>query len=194
MGAMYLPRSALRTSGIALDHADDSGWRRSGGGALVENDDQQWTDNASFSIGVSDLDALYEEYRGISAPGGPLERKAWGRREFHMIVPSEFAYSSMAKTTRASENVREVVPFLTVSDIERSVRYYVDGLGFTMKHKWEPGGKLRWCWVALGGAALMLQEIRLTSVKVGEGVALYFICEDAIAIYREVPSARDFGT
>jgi hypothetical protein len=55
---------------------------------LVENDNQQWAENASFSIGVSDLDALYEDYRGIAARVGPLEMKAWGRREFHMIVPS----------------------------------------------------------------------------------------------------------
>jgi len=55
---------------------------------LVENDNQEWAANASFSIGVSNLDALYEEYRGISARVGPLEIKSWGRREFHMIVPS----------------------------------------------------------------------------------------------------------
>jgi hypothetical protein len=56
--------------------------------ALVENDNRQWADNASFSIGVSNLDALYDEYRGISARVGPLEMKPWGRREFHMVVPS----------------------------------------------------------------------------------------------------------
>jgi hypothetical protein len=55
---------------------------------LVENDNQEWIRNSSFSIGVSDLDALYEEYRGCTGRVGPLERKAWGRREFHMIVPS----------------------------------------------------------------------------------------------------------
>jgi catechol 2,3-dioxygenase-like lactoylglutathione lyase family enzyme len=55
---------------------------------LVTNDDRTWADNASFSIGVADLDALYEEYREIPARVGPLEMKAWGRREFHMIVPS----------------------------------------------------------------------------------------------------------
>ena len=38
---------------------------------LVENDNRQWADNASFSIGVKDLDALYEEYRGIAARVGP---------------------------------------------------------------------------------------------------------------------------
>jgi catechol 2,3-dioxygenase-like lactoylglutathione lyase family enzyme len=55
---------------------------------LVQNDSQAWADNASFSIGVSDLDALYQEYRQIPAKVGPLEVKSWGRREFHMIVPS----------------------------------------------------------------------------------------------------------
>lgn len=55
---------------------------------LVAHDNQVWADNASFSIGVSDLEALYEEYRQIPARVGPLELKAWGRREFHIIVPS----------------------------------------------------------------------------------------------------------
>jgi hypothetical protein len=55
---------------------------------LVENQNPEWAGNASFSIGVSDLDAIYEEYRGIAARVGPLEVKAWGRREFHMIVSS----------------------------------------------------------------------------------------------------------
>jgi hypothetical protein len=55
---------------------------------LVENDNPEWIENSSFSIAVSDLDALYEELRQIPARVGPLEKKAWGRREFHMIVPS----------------------------------------------------------------------------------------------------------
>lgn len=55
---------------------------------LVENDNQNWADNASFSIGVSDLESLYDEYREIPARVGPLELKPWGRREFHMIAPS----------------------------------------------------------------------------------------------------------
>ncbi|HJT98085.1 MAG TPA: VOC family protein [Rhodanobacteraceae bacterium] len=55
---------------------------------LVVNDEKTWADNASFSIGVSDLDALYAEYRGVRAKVGPLETKMWGRREFHLIAPS----------------------------------------------------------------------------------------------------------
>ena len=55
---------------------------------LVENDNRTWADNASFSIGVSDLEALYGEYCTIPARVGPLEAKPWGRREFHLIAPS----------------------------------------------------------------------------------------------------------
>lgn len=81
-------------------------------------------------------------------------------------------------------NVRQVVPFLRVTDMERSLRFYLDGLGFTMKLRWIDGGKLRWCWLDLGGASLMLQEGAGTTG--GEGATLCFICEDALALYREL--------
>jgi len=90
-------------------------------------------------------------------------------------------------------NVRQAVPFFKVSDIQESLRYYVDGLGFVMKNQWIDEGILRWCWLELGDAALMLQEFRkeghdtwVPSGKVGEGVTICLICEDALAIYREV--------
>jgi hypothetical protein len=77
--------------------------------------------------------------------------------------------------------------------MEASLRYYVDGLGFRMTQRWIDAGVLRWCWLERGGAALMLQEFRteghdswMPECKVGEGVTIYFICEDALAIYREV--------
>ena len=57
---------------------------------LIESDNQNWLENTSLSIGVSDLDALYNEYRTVAAPArvGPLETKPWGRREFHLIEPA----------------------------------------------------------------------------------------------------------
>lgn len=42
-------------------------------------------------------------------------------------------------------NLTQVVPFLGVTGMERSLRFYLDGLGFTMKNKWEPEGGIRWC-------------------------------------------------
>lgn len=55
---------------------------------LVENANRDWLENASFSIGLSGLDALYAEYRNAPGRVGPLEVKPWGRREFHLIAPS----------------------------------------------------------------------------------------------------------
>jgi lactoylglutathione lyase len=90
-------------------------------------------------------------------------------------------------------NVKQVVPFLAVSKMEASVRYYVDGLGFSIARKWVNEGKLRWCWLERGGAALMLQGFRqegrdswVPEGVIGEGVTICFICADALAIYREV--------
>jgi uncharacterized glyoxalase superfamily protein PhnB len=81
-------------------------------------------------------------------------------------------------------NVREVVPFLHVSSMERAIRFYIDGLGFAFRHTWEPDGKLRWCWLTLGGASLMLQEFpKAPPANAGSGITLNFTCDDAIALY-----------
>ena len=92
-------------------------------------------------------------------------------------------------------NVKQAVPFFLVSDIEASVRYYVEGLSFEMARKWINEGKLRWCSLELGDAAIMLQEFwkegqhtNTPEGKLGQGVTICFVCEDALAIYREVTS------
>jgi lactoylglutathione lyase len=101
----------------------------------------------------------------------------------------------MLTETRTAVNVKQAVPFFGVSNMEASLRFYVDGLGFQMANKWIDEGKLRWCWLELGNAALMLQEFRkeghdswVPSCKLGEGVSICFMCEDALAIYRDLKS------
>jgi lactoylglutathione lyase len=85
-----------------------------------------------------------------------------------------------------TSNVQQVVPFFMVSNMEASLRFYVEGLGFEMTNHWIDEGKLRWCWLQLGGAALMLQESRRPfPSQVGKGVSINFICKDALAIYHE---------
>lgn len=64
----------------------------------------------------------------------------------------------MNVATKTAANVQQVVPFFHVSNIEDSLHFYVDGLGFQITRKWIDEGKLRWCWLELGAAALMLQE------------------------------------
>jgi lactoylglutathione lyase len=90
-------------------------------------------------------------------------------------------------------NVTQAVPFFWVRDLAASVRFYVDGLGFTMDKQWMEEGRLRWCWLTIGDAALMLQEFwkdgrhaNLPDGKTGLGVSINFLCRDAVAIYREL--------
>jgi uncharacterized glyoxalase superfamily protein PhnB len=104
----------------------------------------------------------------------------------------------MSVETATSTNVKQAVPFFGVSNMEASLRFYVDGLGFKMKHSWipaphedNPEGRIRWCWLQLGDAAIMLQEFlpkdRPTET-LGTGASVCFMCEDALALYREFKS------
>lgn len=100
---------------------------------------------------------------------------------------------STAPTPNPAPNVRQVVPFFMVSDMPRSLAFYIDGLGFTLKHKWTPHSpdKIVWCWLELGGAALMLQQYnpgRAPAEKRGVGTSLCFQCHDAVALYHEFRS------
>lgn len=99
-----------------------------------------------------------------------------------------------------SANVKQAVPFLRVTNMEASLRFYVDGLGFKMSRWWipderqgdyEPDGRIRWCWLELGNAAIMLQEFmpeRKPKETLGSGVSVCFQCDDALALYREFKS------
>ncbi len=62
----------------------------------------------------------------------------------------------MTSAGSAVPNVTAAVPLLMVLNMEQSLAFYVDGLGFTIQNRWAPGGRLRWCWMSLDGAALML--------------------------------------
>jgi catechol 2,3-dioxygenase-like lactoylglutathione lyase family enzyme len=103
----------------------------------------------------------------------------------------------MDSETAIRSNVKQAVPFFAVADMEQSLHFYIDGLGFEMTSKWIYEGKLRWCWLQLGGAAIMLQELKkgghdswIAERKAATGISIYFICEDALAIYREARSRR----
>jgi hypothetical protein len=89
-------------------------------------------------------------------------------------------------------NLKKAVPFFRAYNMQESLKFYVDGLGFDIKIKWEPRGTIEWCWLERDGVALMLQEPRKEWVekhplegKLGEGVSIEFQCLDAIALYHE---------
>jgi lactoylglutathione lyase len=104
----------------------------------------------------------------------------------------------MASAASTSANVRQAVPFFGVTNMEASLRFYVEGLGFKMKNWWipdrpadKPDGRIRWCCLELGDAAIMLQEFlpeRRPKETMGTGVNVCFQCKDALALYREFKS------
>ena len=89
-------------------------------------------------------------------------------------------------TENAAPNVQQAVPFFMISNMEASLRFYVEGLGFTRTNQWIVDGKIRWCWLQLEGAAIMLQEYGpdapFAGQKLGQGVAICFQCRDALAL------------
>lgn len=89
-------------------------------------------------------------------------------------------------------NVKRVAPLLNVVDMSRSLRFYVDGLGFTIAQRWVDAGTLRWCRLERDGSDIMLQQFwthgphaNVPTSPLGIGVTLCFFCHDAPAIYHE---------
>lgn len=92
-------------------------------------------------------------------------------------------------------NVVQAVPILPVWNIGRSMQYYTEGVGFTKTVEWTKDGRLHWCRLQHGEAALMLKQIEhaghpawISRRKVADGVGICFLCTDALAVYREVIS------
>jgi lactoylglutathione lyase len=101
----------------------------------------------------------------------------------------------MPTDATVAPNVKQAVPFFNVTDIEASLRFYVDGLGCVLANQWVPEGRVRWCELQLGEAALMLQEYwrdgrpaGAPDGPLGRGVSVCFMCADAIAIYHDLVS------
>jgi uncharacterized glyoxalase superfamily protein PhnB len=91
--------------------------------------------------------------------------------------------------TQKIGTIRELVPLLFVRDIESSMGFYRDGLGFAVAGTWEPEGKLAWCRLQRDGSAIMLQQADEEDGPAGgrgRGVGFFFICDDAAAIHTEL--------
>jgi uncharacterized glyoxalase superfamily protein PhnB len=94
-------------------------------------------------------------------------------------------------TSTKTAVVRQLQPLLAVQDIQRSIAFYRDQLGFAMKGQAENEGKVFWCSMERDGVTIMLEE---GADEVGppegrgRGVSFYILCEDADAIHAELTS------
>ena len=99
----------------------------------------------------------------------------------------------MSSTLKSKANVKQAVPFFMVKDMDASLNFYVNGLGFQMTENWIDREKIKWCWLTIDSTAIMLQEYEeknnMRKEKVGEGVEIFFICEDALAIHKQIISS-----
>ncbi|WP_417390138.1 VOC family protein [Gimesia sp.] len=91
--------------------------------------------------------------------------------------------------SQENNTIQELVPLLFVEDIDVSVVFYTDKLGFEISMKWEPEEKLMWCRLERGSASLMLQSacpdedgVREERIK---GVGFFFLCSDAQIMFEE---------
>jgi uncharacterized glyoxalase superfamily protein PhnB len=75
-----------------------------------------------------------------------------------------------------SLRLKAVAPALTVDDIERSLKHYVEGVGFTVKERWEENGKLLGLMLVAGSCELGLSQddwAKGRDRKKGIGFSLY---------------------
>ncbi|MBS1533077.1 MAG: VOC family protein [Bacteroidetes bacterium] len=89
-------------------------------------------------------------------------------------------------------NIQYCANLLMVSNMDTSLKFYTDGLGFKILNTWTPRGTIEWCWLQREGGPLMLQEARITEAKPylmgdrpGAGVSLWFQCKDSLVLYHE---------
>ncbi|MBO9637419.1 MAG: VOC family protein [Siphonobacter aquaeclarae] len=86
--------------------------------------------------------------------------------------------------------IKQTVPFLTVANTDVSLRFYLDGLGFSIVHEWRPRGRIEWCMIRRDEGFLMMQEPAPDYTGTlpeprGQGVVVIFLCEDALVLYHE---------
>ncbi len=88
-----------------------------------------------------------------------------------------------------SSNIQLAVPFFMVTNMDTSLLFYIDKLGFTLANQWTPRGKIEWCCLKRDDVSLMLQEPRNNEqnneTEKGKGVSICFQCKDALALYHE---------
>lgn len=98
----------------------------------------------------------------------------------------------MQSPAEKTPNIKLAVPFFRVANMQASLKFYTEGLGFAITNTWTPRGVIEWCWLERDKVSLMLQQPASEWVekhpaegKPGAGVSITFQCVDALAIYHE---------
>jgi uncharacterized glyoxalase superfamily protein PhnB len=63
--------------------------------------------------------------------------------------------------------IKNIVPMLATGDMEASIRFYREALGFELRDKFESGGRTWWCELSRDGRSLMLTQHEVDVSKAG---------------------------
>ena len=109
--------------------------RRSGYGRSLLEAAEQWARDRGRSEMASD--ALIDNQVSHEA------HSKSGYEEVDKVITYRKTLTSVSRP----QNIRQAVPFFWVTDINRSVGFYTDGLGARLTNKWVYEDRLRWCWL-----------------------------------------------
>lgn len=83
--------------------------------------------------------------------------------------------------------LQTIWPLIWVTDMQRSLAFYRDGLGFEVVASWEGPHGIAWCRLKHGPVSLMLQiaEGDVPPPVEGQATELFILCDDARALHAE---------
>jgi len=84
-------------------------------------------------------------------------------------------------------SLQTIWPLIWVTDMQRSLAFYRDGLGFELVASWELPQGIAWCRLKRGPVSLMLQVAPgdVPSPVEGQAAELFILCDDARALHAE---------
>jgi catechol 2,3-dioxygenase-like lactoylglutathione lyase family enzyme len=93
-----------------------------------------------------------------------------------------------------SLRIRSISPTFTVNDLERSLAWYRDGLGFFVAERWEEGGRLQGVMLKAGECQLGLTQDDFSRGRDRpKGVGFRIWCETAQDVDGIAARLRSFG-
>jgi lactoylglutathione lyase len=90
--------------------------------------------------------------------------------------------------------LRSIAPTFTVNDLQRSLAWYRDGLGFFVSERWEEGGKLEGVMLKAGACHLSLSQDDFSKGRDrAKGVGFRIWCETFQEVDAIAKRLRAFG-
>lgn len=112
--------------------------------------------------------------------------------------PRGAARNTRARRTKRQEpeslRVRSIAPSFTVNDLQRSLDWYRDGLGFFVSDRWEEDGRLKGVMLKAGGCQLGLSQDDFSKGRDRpKGVGFRIWCDTAEDVDAIAEQLRAFG-